>query len=332
MPVKKGMLALALLAALALSMAPCAALDADGPAMPGIDVSSYQGSIDFAAVAASGVQTVYIRAGGGSDFTDPYFVRNTQRAAQSGLHYGYYYYVTARDEQSARSQARRFAALIAGTGYDCRPAMDFENFSGLTRAQVNAVGLAFLDELETQTGHTPLLYTDSYAANTVWQGAAGRYPLWAAEYGPDTPHVTSGVWAAWAGFQYADDGRVPGIGGDVDLDRFTGTVLLRQGETRPETRYTVRPGDTLWALSRRFGTTIQAIAQRNGIQNPNLIYAGETLVIPRAAGGIQYTVQPGDTLWALSRRFGTSVSAIAQLNHIANPDLIYVGQVLTIPQ
>ena len=99
MHIRKGMAGLMLLAAMAFSGIPAAALDAGGAAMRGVDVSAYQGSIDFASVAASGIEVVYIRAGGGSDFIDPYFARNTQSAIQNGLHVGFYYYVTARDEQ-----------------------------------------------------------------------------------------------------------------------------------------------------------------------------------------------------------------------------------------
>lgn len=109
------------------------------------------------------------------------------------------------------------------------------------------------------------------------------------------------------------------------------------------TRYTVRPGDTLSGIGARFGVSYQAIAQANGIANPNLIYAGQTLVIPgrgqtpaptpapTPSTGTRYTVQPGDTLSAIGARFGVSYQAIAQANGIANPNRIYPGQVLTIP-
>ena len=76
----------------------------------------------------------------------------------------------------------------------------------------------------------------------------------------------------------------------------------------------------------------KAIVRQNGIADPNLIYTGQTLLIPRNAAGVQIIVQRGDTLWALSRQYGTTVSAIARANGIANPDRIDVGQVLTIPQ
>jgi LysM repeat protein len=113
-----------------------------------------------------------------------------------------------------------------------------------------------------------------------------------------------------------------------------------------QTTYVVQPGDTLFRIALRFGTTVQAIAQANHIVNPDLIYVGQVLIIPTGGspppappptpepppgGQTLYTVQPGDTLTAIALRFGTTVAAIAQANNITNLNLIYVGQVLIIP-
>jgi LysM repeat protein len=97
------------------------------------------------------------------------------------------------------------------------------------------------------------------------------------------------------------------------------------------TWYTVRPGDTLQTIAWQFGTTWQAIAQANGIVNPNLIFAGQVLFIPAAPVIFSYIVQPGDTLSSIAWRFGTTVNAIMAQNNIANPNRIYAGQLLYIP-
>ena len=122
--------------------------------------------------------------------------------------------------------------------------------------------------------------------------------------------------------------------------------------------HVVRPGENLFRLSLRYNVSIAAIVQANGIANPNLIYVGQQLIIP--TGGVTpvpptavpptvppgqptatpqppptgtgtYVVQRGDTLYRIALRFGTTVQAIAAQNGIANPNLIFVGQVLRIP-
>lgn len=107
------------------------------------------------------------------------------------------------------------------------------------------------------------------------------------------------------------------------------------------TTYSVKRGDTLSAIASRYHTSVSALVSANHIKNANLIYVGEKLSIPRAAApkstpkapakSATYTVQRGDTLSAIAARYHSSVSAIARANGIANPNLIHVGQKLTIP-
>ncbi|WP_324717209.1 LysM peptidoglycan-binding domain-containing protein [Carboxydochorda subterranea] len=106
------------------------------------------------------------------------------------------------------------------------------------------------------------------------------------------------------------------------------------------TPYTVQPGDTLFFIAQRFGTTVSAILAANPqITNPSLIFPGQVLCVPSAPppgicppGSTAYTVQPGDTLFFIAQRFGTTVTAILALNpQITNPDLIFPGQVICVP-
>ncbi|MCW5852223.1 MAG: LysM peptidoglycan-binding domain-containing protein [Anaerolineae bacterium] len=103
--------------------------------------------------------------------------------------------------------------------------------------------------------------------------------------------------------------------------------------------YTVRAGDTLSTIALRYGTTTAALAQANGLSNPNLIRTGQTLTIPNCSGPVQppapggcftYTVRTGDTLSAIALRYGTSIPAIVQANNLSNPNYIRAGQRLVI--
>jgi LysM repeat protein len=100
--------------------------------------------------------------------------------------------------------------------------------------------------------------------------------------------------------------------------------------------YTVQRGDTLFSIALRFGTTVQAIVNANGIINPNQIFYGQVFWIPSgggggAAGSGTYIVQRGDTLCSIARRFGTTYLALAAANGLHSPYRIYVGQRLVIP-
>lgn len=117
-------------------------------------------------------------------------------------------------------------------------------------------------------------------------------------------------------------------------------LVLTAVTVAADTLYTVQRGDTLAAIARRFSSSVQTLAQRNSIPNPDFIYSGQQLVIPEANGApppaptggqSSYTVQQGDTLASIARRFGTTVLALVQTNNISNPNLIYVGRVLTLP-
>ena len=99
--------------------------------------------------------------------------------------------------------------------------------------------------------------------------------------------------------------------------------------------YVVQWGDTVYSIARRFGLPPQAIINANGLVNPNLIRAGQVLIIPTlpppAPGPITYVVQPGDNLYRISLKFQVPIEAIIAVNRIINPWYIRAGQILIIP-
>ncbi len=117
------------------------------------------------------------------------------------------------------------------------------------------------------------------------------------------------------------------------------------------TIHVVNRGSTLWEIAQRYGVSVSAIVDANGITNPRRIFAGQRLVIPgasapqasgsrtpsggaaapRPAAQVVHVVNRGSTLWEIAQRYGVSVSAIVAANRIANPSRIYTGQRLVIP-
>lgn len=311
----------------------------------GIDISEFQGEIDFKEVRRSGIEAVYIRVGAG-EYTDEYFAENYERAKATGLKIGFYHYVTARSVDEGRRQARFFASLAAGREPDMRLAMDFEYFGSLSVSQINAISEAYLDELTALTKREAVIYSDlSNARNIFSRALAEKYPLWAAQYGADEPSA-NGKWREWVGFQYTDEGRVGGIYGNVDRNIFTEGIFLSdswridgekrttvRARTRTLTVY-VRAGDTLWAIAREYGTTVEAIARENRIVDPNRIFAGERLRITlpaRGSGEEIYTVRRGDTPISIAGKFGVTLSALEDRNGLERGETIYAGDKLSIP-
>lgn len=311
----------------------------------GIDISEFQGEIDFEEVRRSGIEAVYIRVGAG-EYTDEYFAENYERAKAAGLKIGFYHYVTARSVEEGRRQARFFASLAAGREPDMRLAMDFEYFGSLSVSQINAISEAYLDELTALTKREAVIYSDlSNARNIFSRALAEKYPLWAAQYGADEPSA-NGKWREWVGFQYTDEGRVGGIYGNVDRNIFTEGIFLSDsgridGEKRTDVRARtrtltvyVRAGDTLWAIAREYGTTVEAIARENRIVDPNRIFAGERLRITlpaRGSGEEIYTVRRGDTPISIAGKFGVTLSALEDRNGLERGETIYAGDKLSIP-
>lgn len=311
----------------------------------GIDISEFQGEIDFEEVRRSGIEAVYIRVGAG-EYTDEYFAENYERAKAAGLKIGFYHYVTARSVEEGRRQARFFASLAAGREPDMRLAMDFEYFGSLSVSQINAISEAYLDELTALTRREAVIYSDlSNARNIFSRALAEKYPLWAAQYGADEPSA-NGKWREWVGFQYTNEGRVGGIYGNVDRNIFTEGIFLSdswridgekrttvRARTRTLTVY-VRAGDTLWTIAREYGTTVEAIARENRIVDPNRIFAGERLRITlpaRGSGEEIYNVRRGDTPISIAGKFGVTLSALEDRNGLERGETIYAGDKLSIP-
>lgn len=115
------------------------------------------------------------------------------------------------------------------------------------------------------------------------------------------------------------------------------TVLGVAAAAGAQTReYTVQPGDTLYSIARRFGTTVDELVRLNGLADPHRLQAGRRLTVPGpgqggAASARVHVVQPGDTLWSLARRYGTTPAELARANSMGQEDTLRVGQELRVP-
>ncbi len=322
----------------------------------GIDVSNWQGYIDYSSVRESGIEVVYIKASQGTNIKDAYFDINYENAKANGLKVGFYHFLTATNTEEAEQEARFFASVISGKMPDCKLVMDYETFGGVGVQESNEIAQVFLETTKRLTNKDIIIYSDlSNSQSRFSRELAENYELWLAYYsGEERLREIETRWNNYIGLQYSDRGRINGISGAVDLDRFSEEIFLDEtsevpvienptGTINTETiTYTVQRGDTLWAIARRYGTTSGEIAEINNISNPNLIYPGQELRIPtnsttegeetRGTGDIIYTVQRGDTLSKIAREYNVTVAHIVELNDITNPNLIYPGEKLRITE
>lgn len=335
----------------------CYAITSAGEASyAGIDVSNWQGYIDYSRVRQAGIQVVYIKASQGRTYRDPYVEINYQNAKANGLKVGFYHFLTATNVREAEQEANFFASVIAGKEPDCKLVMDYETFQGVGVTTINQIAETFLQKVQQLTGKQTIVYSNLYDSQHIFnKNLANQYELWLAYYGNDQnlTSITSN-WNEWIGIQYDDKGIIPGINGYVDRDNFTASIFLSetgeipdQGNSGSENtsggetiRYTIKKGDTLSQIANRYGTTVAELAGINQIANPNLIYPGQIITIPtdssilgnetRCTGKIIYTVKRGDTLWGIANRYGITVSQLVSINQISNPNLIYPGEQIRI--
>ena len=320
----------------------------------GIDVSDWQGYINYSEVKNSGIQIVYIKASQGTSIKDPYFDINYENAKANGLKVGFYHFLEATNTEEAKQEANFFASVISGKEPDCKLAMDYEQFNGSGVEEINNISKVFLENVKMLTQKEVIIYSDlSNAKNTFGTELANNYQLWLAYYGNyNGLYNVNSNWNYWIGVQYGDRGYINGINGYVDRDKFTRDIFLSDTSKIPNTEnnldnintksiaYRVERGDTLWAIARKYGTSVGEITSVNNIENPNLIYPGQILRIvtntkvegneTMGTGSIIYTVKRGDTLSKIAVMYGVTVNQIVDLNNIQNPNLIYPGEHLRI--
>ena len=197
----------------------------------GIDVSHWQGTINWGQVRAAGKEFAFVKASEGTGYVDNRFTGNMQSARSAGVLAGAYHFARPDLGNSGAAEARHFVATARSymtTGW-LRPVLDLEVGANLGRDALSNWVNAFMGEVRASAGVVPLIYLNSnYAANYVNTSVA-QYDVWIANWGANDGQYDpnrrpgTGVWGgAWDFWQYTSRGSVQGIAGNVDLDVFGG--------------------------------------------------------------------------------------------------------------
>ena len=195
----------------------------DGDIVQGIDVSVWQQSVDWDAVAADGIEFAIARASYGTN-KDTYFDQNWAGMKAAGLIRGAYQYWLPSKDPIAQAQLMLDVMGPAEPG-DLPPVVDVEQTDGLSPAEISSRLAQWLQHVEAAIGRKPIIYSGKYFwQDNVKSDAFVDYPLWIPNYSLECPDLPTGYWSDWHFFQYTDTGSVDGVSGNVDRNQWNGTL------------------------------------------------------------------------------------------------------------
>lgn len=199
----------------------------------GIDVSHFQGAVDWSKVAKTDKAFAFIKATEGIDYVDPLFESHWQGIQKVDLLRGAYHFFVPHDD--AKTQADFFLATVSLESGDLIPVLDVESQGGVSTEVLLQGVQTWLDVVEQALGVKPMIYTAPNFWNSLQSTTFSDYPLWIAEYSEETPTVPNG-WDAWTLWQQSQQGTVEGVEKEVDLSVFEGSLEeLKQQLTIPVT-------------------------------------------------------------------------------------------------
>jgi lysozyme len=288
-----------------------------GAKIQGIDVSHFQGSVNWQEVKQAGMTFAFAKATEGQSSVDPQFKNNWQNMKAAGLLRGAYHFFDAGIDGAA--QANHFLQNTQIEPGDLPPVIDVEAAASASKATILQEVQNWLNTVEQALNRRPMIYTTASFWNSHLNDTFGAYPLWIAEYGVSAPKIPAG-WSDWQFWQYSQSGTVSGVTGSVDRDEFNGSYedLLALLQSAP-------PQADADAAA---GSASNEDAPANGGTKEA---GGKAAANNQAVAATTYTVKSGDTLGGIAARYGVSANELAEVNQIADPNKIYVGQVLTIP-
>ena len=207
-----------------------------GYSVHGIDVSAYQGRIDWRTVARNRVQFAFIKASEGATLRDQRFARNWREARAAGVLRGaYHYFQPNRDGQI---QADLFARTVPLAPGDLPPVLDVEAANFHDVAVLRREVARWLRLIEAHYGVRPILYSNHSFYKRHLAGHFDDYPLWLAHYEVERPSMPRNKWIIW---QHSDESHVPGIRGMVDFNVFQGNFTALQALRVPAVARPAKP-------------------------------------------------------------------------------------------
>ena len=317
----------------------------------GIDVSTWQGTIDWKKVENSEIHFAMIRSSYGSSGVDAQFKNNIINIKSTNIHPGAYHYTYAKTLATARTEANHFLSVISPYKFTYPVALDLEDSSlvQLGKNTITDIALTFCDIVKNAGYHVCIYSNPNWLYNYIDTSKLSDFDIWLAQWNNEPTYKGDfGIW------QYSATGKINGISGDVDLNlsyKDYANIIINDktnSDNTPSTPennnpsptksyYTVVAGDTLWDIAKKFlgnGSRYKEIMSANNLSS-DVIQIGQKLLIPNSSGSSKsyYTVVAGDTLWDIAKKFlgdGSRYKEIMSANNLSS-DVIQIGQKLLIP-
>lgn len=221
----RALAALPLTLAVAFFLAGPGQAAASSPYVHGIDISHWQGSINWRAVGRTSVGFVFAKATQGRYSNDSRYTSNRAGAKSQGIAFGAYHYAEPdRSYHDAIAEANHFVRVASLHDGNVIPVLDLETTGGLTSSQLVSWTKTWVNRVARLTGRKPMIYTSapfwkSHMGNSTWFASNG-FRLWIASWGVSSPSEPASNWGGrgWSFWQYSGCGHVSGIGGCVDLN------------------------------------------------------------------------------------------------------------------
>lgn len=327
----------------------------------GIDVSYAQGNIDFEKIKKSQVEFAIVRSSFGweSGQKDDKFDRNIKGFLSKGIPCGAYHYSYAKSKEDAVKEAKYCLECIKGKNLQLPVFIDLEDDSIAAQGRRVCTDIAktFCDYIKKAGYKTGIYINPNWLNNYVYKDELiGKYTIWLAQWESAKPSFECSLWQ----YNVGDAGSVDGVSGRCDLDiMYVKDDSKPVPDKKPETDKKPDNGSAKDVFKK--GEEVKVIDPINYDNGEKfIVYPNEKYTVIEAVGdriviGINgqvtaainakylrkigknnkkktytYTIQPGDTLSYIAKKYGTTVEKIVKENNIKNPDLIYGGDKLKI--
>lgn len=307
-----------------------------------IDISHHQvpRKVDYKKICSQ-LDMAIVRVQYGSRTIDRHYKTHIAELKKHSVPFGVYAWVRGVSERDMQKEAQDFYDRAK----DLNPSFYVLDVEEKSMSNMRAGINVYVDKLRSLTNKKIGVYIAHHKYKEFNLDMSKFDFVWIPHYGRNNGTINSKPKYPCDLHQYTDKGRLEGYSGYLDLNRLMNgrTVEFFTGGTKEApkasnsskpskaTIYTVKKGDNLSNIAKKYDTTVNNLVKINNIKNPNLIYPGQKLKINSTAKSPKiYTVKKGDNLSSIAKKYNTTVNKLVRLNNIKKPNLIYPGQKIKI--